>query len=194
MQTVFICLVALAAALFVTLLYCALVVASDADDRMDEIVESKLIIPEVTPVPMPPETWVRYAVNLDDDLQKYITKVCRDYGVSSSVVMAVIETESDCDPYCISDNGHSKGLMQIWEDEHKDRMERLGVTDLLDPKQNILCGVDFLAELMDIHNDAEWALSWYNGHGGDPCEYAYKVLTRAEQLLESCQVMEETND
>lgn len=202
MQTVFLCLVALAAALIVTLLYCALCIASDADDRMEEIMESRLIVPEVTPVPAPEATtncsqlseWTRYPVPLDDDLQRFIEDLCKEYEVPSSLVMAVIETESNYDPMCVGDEGHSYGLMQIWEECHHERCKRLGAYNLLDPRQNVLVGIDILAELIDhFEGDIEMALSFYNGSGGVvPNTYAHIVITRAEQLLESSMHVVET--
>lgn len=154
------------------------------------------VMTEATPVPIPepteqPETWVRYAVGLDDDLQRYIEDVCREYDIEASVVMAVIDVESGCDPSTVGDSGNSWGLMQIYSTQHTARCVRLGAWNLLDPRQNIRVGVDFLAELLDCGHGMEWALSWYNGHGGEPCDYSIAVLHRAEQLMESAQLVSE---
>lgn len=197
MQAVFLCLVGLMLALFVTVIYCALIVASDADDRMDEIVESKLIVPEVTPVPMPGETWVRYPLPLDDTLQKYIQGLCREYELPASVVFAVINEESGCDPDAKGDmvDGYyqSFGLMQIWASEHVDRCKELHAYNLLDPYANVRVGINYLAELVDYFDgDYEKALAFYNND--ETGDYAYKILTQAECLWESRQIMEETND
>lgn len=179
-------LAAILMCVFIVVLYCCLIVASNADDRMDEIWEER-VMTDVTPVPAPAETWTRYDVALDDDLQRYIGQICRKYEVSTALVMAVIEIESGCDPNCVGDNGHSYGLMQIYLDCHRDRCIRLNAYNLFDPRQNALVGVDFLAELLSYGHGEEWALSWYNGLGGDPGEYTYKVMTEAERLLESSQ-------
>ncbi len=178
--------------LFLFVIYCLLVSASNADDAM-EIQTDKLITPEVTSVPMPVETktWVRYDVALDDDLQKYIEEVCKEYNVEASVVMAIIEVESGCNPELVGDNGHSWGLMQIYSTQHTARCVRLGAWNLLDPRMNVRVGVDYLAELLNCGHGMEWALSWYNGHGGELCDYAYAVLTEAERLLESAQSVTE---
>ena len=183
-------------ALVITMLYCAIIVGDEADDRERKIREDR-VMTNTTPVPAPELTtncrqlseWTRYPVPLDDDLQRYIEELCREYEVPSSVVMAVIETESNYDPMCVGDEGHSYGLMQIWEECHKDRMKRLNVENLLDAKQNVAVGVDFLAELIDhFEGDIEMALSFYNGSGGVvPNTYAHIVMKRAEQLLESSQ-------
>lgn len=180
---------ALMMCLFLIILYSALVVASDADDAME--IRAERIMTDVTPVPEPVETWVRYDVNLEDDLQKYIEQLCKEYEVPAPVVMAVIEVESNCDPELVGDNGNSWGLMQIYSTQHTARCVRLGAWNLLDPYMNVRVGIDYLSELLNCGHGIEWALSWYNGHGGEPCEYAYTVMVRSETLLESAQLMEE---
>lgn len=154
--------------------------------------EEPQVVPEATPEPTPPpqpvEVWARYDVPLDDDLQRYIGELCKAYEVPASVVMAVIGVESSYNPDDITD-GADYGLMQIRATEHTDRCIRLGAWNLLDPRANVRVGIDYLAELMACGHGIEWALSWYNGHGGEPCEYAYRVVTDAERLLESVQIV-----
>lgn len=177
---------ALLLAAIVTVLYCCLIVASNADDRMDEIMEER-IMTNTTPVPAPAEPWVRYNVPLDDSLQQYIEEQCKEYGVPSPIVMAVIGVESNFDPNCKGDvvDGYyqSFGLMQIYAKEHYDRCIRLNAYNLLDPYQNVRVGIDFLAELIDIY-DGDWdkALSFYNND--DTGRYAEKVQAYAECLAE----------
>lgn len=160
------------------------------------------IMTEATPVPAPEPTpppaplqhvWVRYDVPLDDELQQYIDDVCAQYDVPASVVMAIIgvETHGTYDPTLIGDSGNSFGLMQIYSLCHTERCVRLGAWNLLDPRQNIRVGVDYLAELLACGYGMEWALSWYNGYSGYPCDYAYAVMTEAERLLESAQLVVE---
>ena len=155
---------------------------------IEEPPEVPEVTPEPTPTPKPVEVWARYGVPLDDDLQRYIEELCKSYEVPASVVMAVIQTESGCDAELIGDDGHSFGLMQIYSTQHTARCIRLGAWNLLDPYQNVRVGIDYLAELLNCGHGIEWALSWYNGHGGEPCEYAYKVMTEAERMLESVQL------
>ena len=130
------------------------------------------------------ETWVKYPVPLGDELQRFIIGKCAEYDVSPAVVMAVIGTESNYNVTAIGDHGNSFGLMQIYQSVHRDRMERLEVTNLLNPYQNVTVGIDFLSELMDRGNGIEWALSFYRGNGGAECEYSRKVLRLAECLME----------
>lgn len=139
------------------------------------------------------ETVIRYALPLDDDVQQYVIDLCREKEIPASIVFAVIDTESGCNPECVGDGGNSWGLMQIYATQHTARCVRLGAWNLLDPYQNIRVGVDFLQELAATGHDWAWVLSWYNGHGGDPCEYAETVLARAQELTETVSVITITN-
>ena len=69
-------------------------------------------------------------------------------------------------------------------------MERLGVTDLFDPYDNILVGVDYMAELFERYEDAGTFLMVYNGDSrakdlqatGELSEYAEWILNRSAEL------------
>ena len=109
------------------------------------------------------EVKLYYDVPLSDDLQDYILEVCEGYGVNHLVVLAMIKKESAFNSASVGDNGNSFGLMQIQPRWHQQRMNELGVTDLLDPYQNILVGVDYLADMLAYEKGLEWALMAYNG-------------------------------
>ena len=132
-------------------------------------------------------------VNLDPELQDWLIDYCNDRHLSPCLVMALIEQESDCDPECvyITDREESIGLMQINTRWHIERMEALGVTDLKDPKQNIIVGVDYLLELFRTNPETEWVLNVYNGGQayadrieeiGIVTDYALEIMTRAKEL------------
>lgn len=125
-----------------------------------------------------------YPVPLDHDLQAHIIRTCHAYGIDPTLVMAVIQKESSFDAAAIGDSGDSAGLMQVQEKWHRDRMERLGISDLLDPYQNTLVGIDYLAELLDKYPVSD-ALTTYNS--GKPGESAY-----AEAVLKNLSILEES--
>ncbi len=182
---VWMCFAALGMCLFVVVLYLGLVDVSKADK---EIIEDRVMTPEVTPVPPveteTPELWIRYPVPLDDELQKHIERKCKEYGVPSSIVIAVIGVESSFNPDAVSKDGKDIGLMQIRETVHHDRCVRLDADNLHSPYQNVLVGIDFLAELIDRYDgDWEQALSAYNGDKTGA--YGQKVKAYAECLAES---------
>ena len=137
------------------------------------------------PVYVEPET-VYYDVPLTQELQEHIFAECEKYGIDPAIVIAMCYRESSYNASAVGDNGRSFGLMQIQQRYHEERMERLGVTDLLDPMQNVTVGIDFLAELLDRYNgDVAKALVAYNrGHyAGEITQYALNVVETAEGLV-----------
>ena len=118
----------------------------------------------------------------------YIEIVCQDKHIYPELVEAIIEAESSWNPK--AQNGDCIGLMQVSESWHLDRMERLGVTDLTDPYDNILVGVDYLSELFERYEDVGDVLMKWNGDSklseyletGELSEYAEKVLERSAEL------------
>lgn len=122
------------------------------------------------------------------EYQEYIEVISEQYNVCPELIMAIVETESSGRSDAI--NGDCKGLMQISERWHKDRMERLGVTDLLDPYSNILVGVDYLMELAEQYGDLLLVLMIYNGtsdahermESGNYTKYATSIIDRSIEL------------
>lgn len=112
--------------------------------------------------------------------ENHIEQTSRQYGLDSRVVKALIEEESGWLETAEGDGGNSIGLMQIQERWHKDRMQRLGVTDLYDPKQNVKVGCDILAELLGKYGNYKDALSVYNsGNTKDGKQYAERIMKNA---------------
>ena len=109
------------------------------------------------------KTHLYYDIPLDEDLQDYILEVCHGYGVNHLIVLGMIEKESAFGPNVIGDNGEAFGLMQVQPKWHQERMDRLGVTDISDPYQNVLVGVDYFAEMLSYDRGIAWALMAYNG-------------------------------
>lgn len=119
---------------------------------------------------------------------EYLEFVCDQKSICPEFVQAIIERESSWNPQAV--NGDCKGLMQISESCHGDRMARLAVDDLFDPYDNILVGVDYLAELFEKYEDAGTVLAVYHGEKGGASKasegiyssYTQGILERAEQL------------
>lgn len=109
-----------------------------------------------------PEEYQRTGGYMPEKMQIYTYIVCKNYGVRYELVIALIERESGYVFDKVGDDGHSMGYMQIYEDYHEDRMEKLNCTDLMNPYQNILVGVDYLAELIDKYGTQQDALTAYN--------------------------------
>ncbi len=130
------------------------------------VVESKApeVIVDVPAESIPEATVVSvYDVPLDLELQLFIIQACEDHHIEPSIVIAMIERESRFKTDAMGDRGAAYGLTQVQPRWHQARMDRLGVTDLLDPYQNVLVCIDYLAELLDHYNgDMECALMAYN--------------------------------
>lgn len=109
-----------------------------------------------------PEEYDRTGGYFPEKMQVYTYCVCKRYGVRYDLVVALIEKESGYKFDEVGDDGHSIGYMQIYEEWHKDRMERLNVTDLRNPYQNVLVGIDYLSELIERYGTVQDALAAYN--------------------------------
>ena len=107
------------------------------------------------------------AVSQDNDT--YISDTAREacieygeqYGICPEILESIIEAESRGRPDV--KNSSCCGLMQVSVKWHKDRMERLGVTDIFDERGNILVAADYLAELFEKYHEASLVLDIYHG-------------------------------
>ena len=102
-----------------------------------------------------------YRTDLPEDLEQYTIDICKMYGIPAETAFGVMWQESRYTIDILGDNGKAYGLMQIRPEYHQDRMARLGCWDLLDPYQNILVGVDLLAELIREYGSVDAALTYY---------------------------------
>lgn len=140
--------------------------------------QAEIKLPEAEPVDITEQAPL-YDVPLSSDLQEHIRQLCDEYGVDIPLVLAIIGQESNYRPDAVGDNGNSLGLMQIQPRWHQSRMDKLGVTDLLDPYQNVTVGIDLLAELISENKGTEWAVTAYNA-GVGTADYNNAIGTRTE--------------
>lgn len=120
------------------------------------------------------EKVIYYDIPLSRELQDYTRKICEKYGnVDETLVYALIKQESNFRVKALGDNGKSKGLMQIQEIWHKERMKKLGVDSLMTAKGNIRVGIDILSEKIDKYNDLGKALTAYNAGDGGAYKYYF---------------------
>jgi soluble lytic murein transglycosylase-like protein len=139
-----------------------------------------------------PKEYMEAGGSLSEKVQEYTYSICEEYGVSYPIILAMIERESKYRDFITGDDGASKGYMQVMERWHKERMQELGVTDLYDPYDNILIGVDFLHEILDEYPDQNKALMVYNmGETGAKrlwkkgiykTSYSKGVIERAQEI------------
>lgn len=132
--------------------------------------------------------------------QVYLWCICREAGVDYYTALALIERESGYRHSDTGDSGNSKGLMQIYEKFHLDRMEDVNATDLYNPFDNMRVGVDFLAEIQDryLANSGEHCvLMVYNmgatgakrlwDQGIYSTDYTRQILKRAQEIKQELQ-------
>lgn len=119
--------------------------------------------PAPKPLPEPPKEpesrYVIYDVPLSEELQEYTQDVCEEYGVSYPLVLAIMKQESEFRADAISATG-DYGIMQINDGNHEWLEGALGITDWLDPEQNILAGVYVLSQI--DYDDPHQVLMSYN--------------------------------
>jgi hypothetical protein len=123
------------------------------------------------------------------DLEEIIRIYSREYAVSPALVKAVMQAESDFNPYVVSRCG-ARGLMQLMPSTALD----MQIDDTDDPIQNIGGGVQYLSKMLELFNgDIKLSLAAYNAgpgavlrYGGIPPyretrDYVPKVLSYYEK-------------
>lgn len=128
-------------------------------------------------------------VEVPDDVERISLELGMQYNICPELIQSACFKESSFDPY--AENGGCIGIMQVNPEWHRDRMDRLGVTDLYDIGNNMLVGVDYLYELLQQYEDISVALMKYNGDSqaeglmsgsGDVSEYANEILAISAEL------------
>jgi soluble lytic murein transglycosylase-like protein len=100
------------------------------------------------------------------DFDDLVQAAAGRYGVDPDLVHAVIQAESDYDPSCRSGAG-AEGLMQLMPGTAR----ALGVSNPLDPADNISGGVKYLRQQLDRFHDVDLALAAYNAGPGAVTRY-----------------------
>jgi len=94
-------------------------------------------------------------------IERAIADAARDERLDPVLLRAVIHVESGGDPHARSAAG-AVGLMQLMPGTARD----LGVTDPLDPVQNVRGGAAYLRSLLDRFGDPRLAVAAYNAGPG----------------------------
>lgn len=141
--------------------------------------------------PSDSQSVIYYTVPLSTEVQDVIFEECEKYNIPHSLIIAMIEQESQYDWTAIGDSGKSYGLMQIQKGYHQETMISLGCSDLLNPIDNVKTGINIIHTLLEKGKGVEWTLMAYNGgesyankkvKNGIVTNYATNILSRAIEL------------
>lgn len=132
-------------------------------------------------------------VPIDFEGQVAINSIANNYGVPISLVWAIAKKESQFNSDAVGDEGDSIGMMQIQTKWHQERMEDLGVekADLVDPVENALVAIDYLAELYSQKACWPWVIMAYN-EGAERANEKWEKETY--RTLYSLEVLSYMND
>lgn len=100
-------------------------------------------------------------VSLDADIQEFVYYLSAGYNIDFTLVMALMQHESSFRADVVSSTD-DYGLMQINRCNHENLTKTLGVTDYLDPYQNIRAGMFTLRKLFERYQDTNMVLMAYN--------------------------------
>lgn len=101
-------------------------------------------------------------IPLSKKLQRYIFKQCRYDKNLYLIVISVIKTESDFDADTIGIDGHDKGLMQVRDCNLEYLNEQFGNVDLMNPYDNVKCGIHILRNYYDKYEYINLMTMAYN--------------------------------
>lgn len=109
-------------------------------------------------------------IHSDPILEKFgeiIDRASRRFNLPPRLIYSVIKAESAGKADAVSHKG-ARGLMQLTDSTASD----MGVTDSLNPTQNIMGGAKYLRKLMDRYDgDLKVALAAYNAGPGNVSKY-----------------------
>lgn len=128
------------------------------------------------------------AVSVPEEVIRISEELGQEYNLCPETIQAVGWVESRFDAE--AENDGCIGIMQVSEQWHQERMNRLGVADLKDTRGNMTVAADYSSELAVDEEDLEVALMRYHGESrvfqrlekGEMSDYVDKVLSVSAML------------
>lgn len=128
--------------------------------------------------------------DLPVELQEFTYYLCEAYYIDFEFVMALMYTESSFNADVVS-RTNDYGLMQINKCNHAELSSALGITDFIEPYQNIRAGLYILRRLFEkydsparvcmAYNMGEYGASVLWENGVYETSHSIKVLTKADE-------------
>lgn len=95
-------------------------------------------------------------IPLPDDLQIFAQEKCKEYEVSFTFFLAMLESESSFNKEAKGDSGNSVGYMQI----NKVNWDRYGLNAFM-PQDNIEIGIRMMSEYIKAYDDIDMVIMCY---------------------------------
>lgn len=132
---------------------------------------------------------------MQSDVGEWTRNYCYEKKLDPFVVFSLMEYESDFNPESVGDGGESVGILQIQKKWHYEEMERVGVSDLTDPRESVKAAVEIILDYADIEGEQKdlcYVLMAYNGGEAyarkysetSPSDYAIEIMDQAVVLRE----------
>ena len=148
------------------------------DSKTGRVVRSVIIAPRLANAAAAPVRKTHATTSID----QLVSQAAAEHGVDPLLVDAIIQIESNYNPFAISPKG-AEGLMQLMPPTAR----RWGVQNAFNPEENIRAGVRYFKYLQNMFKDDRLAIAAYNAgenavqkYGWIPpypetVEYVYKV-------------------
>jgi len=121
----------------------------------------------IVPLPFTGSVRENASVARKSDFEEIIQEASVKYGVDPKLIKAIIQQESSFNPTAVSHAG-AAGLMQLMPLTAKG----LGVTNAMDPRQNIMGGTKYIRQMLDKYDgNLTLALAAYNAGPGNVDKY-----------------------
>lgn len=121
------------------------------------------------------------SIPLSPELQQYTWDLCKYLDIEDyyETALAIMWQESEFTPDIVSGT-NDYGIMQINKCNIESLTKTLGITDIMEPDQNICCGIYMLASLAHSYDEIHSILMAYNmGSGGMEEAHAKGIYSTA---------------
>lgn len=138
---------------------------------------------------------IYHNIPLSAELQRYAYNICKEEDVPFDLLIGLIQRESSFNPDAISKDGHDFGLCQVRDINFPKLTEELGITDFMNPKNNIRAAVHILSPYIKKYGDESMhlVLMCYNqGESGAKeswkkntysTKYTWDIMKNSSELL-----------